>query len=166
MTDFLLWIEGLSYATWLRESGSIWAFPMFLLLHTLGMATMVGGATMISFALMGIWPRNVPIRPLGRLFPMMWGAFFVNLFTGVSIFFKDANSYGHNTDFYVKLVLVGCAVVLMRKMQVSLATEPQLDAGPVPAHLRTLATASLALWFLAIVTGRLIAYVGPVPGLS
>ncbi len=165
MTDFFLWIEGLSYSAWLRESGSIWAFPMFLFLHTLGMATMVGGATMVSFALLGLWPKKVPIRPLGRLYPMMWAAFFVNLFTGVSIFFKDANSYGHNTDFYVKLGLVACAVALMRRMQRALATEAQLDAGPVPAYLRMQAATSFALWFLAIVTGRLIAYVGPVPGL-
>ncbi|MGE3841648.1 MAG: hypothetical protein AB7I50_08680 [Vicinamibacterales bacterium] len=165
MTDFFLWIEGLSYAAWLRESGSLWAFPGYLLLHTLGMATMVGGATMISFALLGLWPRNVPIKPLVRLYPMMWTAFFVNLFTGGSIFFKDANSYGHNTDFYIKLALVTSGVVIMRRIQVAMTTDPQLDAGPVPSYLRTQALAGLACWFLAIVTGRLIAYVGPVPGL-
>jgi hypothetical protein len=37
---------------------------MYLFLHTLGMATMVGGITMISFALLGFWPKGVPIKPL------------------------------------------------------------------------------------------------------
>jgi hypothetical protein len=165
MTDFFLWIEGLGYSTFVRESGSIWAFPMFLFMHTLGMATMVGGATMIAFALLGLWPSNVPIKPLVKLYPMMWAAFFVNLFTGVSIFLKDANSYGHNTDFYVKLVFVSIGVWLMRRMQKDLATDPQLDKGPVPGRLKNLARLSLFCWFAAIIAGRLIAYVGPVPGL-
>lgn len=165
MTDFLLWIEGTSYATFVRESGSLWAFPMYLFMHTLGMATMVGGATMIAFALLGLWPKGVPIKPLVRLYPMMWVAFFINLFTGVSIFFKDANSYGHNTDFYVKLVFVAVGVYLMRRMQGALVNDPQLDKGPVPSQLKNLARLSLLSWFLAIIAGRLIAYVGPVPGL-
>ncbi len=165
MSDFFLWIEGLSFSTFVRESGSIWAFPMLLFLHTLGMATMVGGATMIGFALLGLWPKGLAIKPLVRLYPMMWAAFFVNLVTGLSIFVKDANSYGRNTDFYVKLVFVIVGVVLMRRMQRDLVSNPELDKGPVPSHLKNLAMLSLFCWFAAIVAGRLIAYVGPVPGL-
>jgi hypothetical protein len=163
--DFLIAIEEMGYSTFLRESGSIWAFPMYLFLHTLGMATMVGGATMISFGLLGLWPKGVPVKPLVRLYPMMWAAFYVNLFTGVSIFMKDANSYGRNTDFYVKLVFVILGVVLMIRMKSALIHDPQLDKGPVPGHLKRLAGFSLLCWFFAMVTGRLIAYVGPVPGL-
>jgi hypothetical protein len=163
--EFLLRIEEMGYSTWIRESGSLWAFPMYLFMHTLGMAVMVGGATMISFALLGLWPRRAPIRPLVKLYPFMWTAFFVNLFTGVSIFMKDANSYGRNTDFYVKLVFVITGVVLMRIMQKSVMTDAQLDSGVVPARSRRLAVASLLCWFCAIIAGRLIAYVGPVPGL-
>jgi hypothetical protein len=138
---------------------------MYLFMHTLGMATMVGGATMISFALLGIWPKGAPIRPLIKLYPFMWAAFFINLFTGVSIFMKDANSYGRNTDFYVKLVFVAAGVYLMRVMQKSVMTDPQLDNGVVTSRAKTLAVVSILCWFLAIVAGRLIAYVGPVPGL-
>jgi len=165
MSDYFLWIEGLGYSTFVRESGSIWAFPMYLFMHTLGMATMVGGATMISFALLGLWPKGAPIRPLIKLYPFMWGAFVVNLFTGVSIFMKDANSYGRNTDFYVKLVFVIVGVYFMRLIQKTVLTDPQLDTGVVPARAKRLALVSILCWFLAIVAGRLIAYVGPVPGL-
>ena len=165
MSDLFLRLEALPYSVFVRESGSIWAFPMYLFAHTLGMATMVGGATVISFALLGFWPKGVPIKPLAKLYPMMWVAFYVNLFTGVSIFMKDANSYGRNTDFYVKLVCVAGGVWLMSRMKKSMLADPQLDAGPVPAYLKRMAGLSLACWFLAMVTGRLIAYVGPVPGL-
>src|SRR5262245_5091085 len=130
--DFFLWIENLSYSIFIRESGSLWAFPMYLFMHTLGMAIVVGGALIISFALLGLWPRGVPVKPLVKLYPLMWTAFFVNLFTGVSIFMKDANSYGRNTDFYVKLVFVVIGVVLMMRMKKALLTDSQLDKGPVP----------------------------------
>jgi hypothetical protein len=165
MSDYFLWIENLGYSTFVRESGSLWAFPMFLFMHTLGMATMVGGATVISFALLGIWPKGAPIRPLIKLYPFMWGAFYINLFTGVSIFMKDANSYGRNFDFYMKLVFVIAGVFLMRVMQRSVMTDPQLDNGVVSPRAKALAFVSIFCWFLAIVAGRLIAYVGPVPGL-
>lgn len=165
MVDFLIGIEELSYSTFIRESGSLWAFPMYLFLHTLGMATMVGGATMIAFGVLGLWPRDVPVKPLVRLYPLMWVAFYVNLFTGVSIFMKDASSYGRNYDFYAKLVFVAIGVFLMVRMKSALVNDPRLDKGPVPGHLKRLAGLSLLCWFLAMVTGRLIAYVGPVPGL-
>jgi len=163
--DFLYSIEGLGYSTFIRDSGSLLAFPMYLLAHTLGMATMVGGAVIIAFALLGLWPKGVPIKPLVKLYPMMWAAFFVNLFTGVSIFMKDASSYGRNTDFWIKLACVAVGVWLMARMKKSIVNDPQLDNGPVPAYLKRLAGLSLFAWFLAMVTGRLIAYVGPVPGL-
>jgi hypothetical protein len=162
--EFLKAIEALSYSTWVRESNSIWAFPMYLFAHTLGMSIVAGGAAMISMALLGLWPKT-PLRPLERMFPwMMWG-FYLNAFTGVSIFMKDANSYGRNTDFYVKLVFVIAGVILMRVMQKSVMNDPQLDTGVVPPRSRRLAMVSLLCWFLAIIAGRLIAYVGPVPGL-
>jgi hypothetical protein len=42
---------------------------------------------------------------------------------------------------------------------------PAFDSAPVPGKAKILAWASLGCWFCAIVSGRLIAYVGPVPGL-
>src|SRR5688572_4310898 len=162
--EFLGWLESLSYSAWVRESPSLWAFPALLFVHTLGMSLVAGGAAVISLALLGLWPRT-PLRPLERLYPIMWFGFAINLFTGVSIFLKDATIYGRNFDLYVKLVFVVAGVVLLRVLRKQVFGDPDLDAGPVPARARTLAWASLACWFCAIVAGRLIAYVGPVPGL-
>jgi hypothetical protein len=164
MTDFFLWIEQLSYSSWVRESPSLLAFPLFLFVHTLGMAIVAGGSTLISFALLGMWPKS-PLRPLEKLFPVLWFGFWINLFTGVSIFMKDANAYGHNLDLYIKLVFVAIGLWLMKVTQKQVFGDPNLDAAPVSSRARMLAWASIAAWFCAIVSGRLIAYVGPVPGL-
>ncbi len=163
MQDALLWIERLPFSTFMRESASLWAFPMFLFLHTLGMSIVAGGATIINFAILGLWPKGAPIKPLEKFYPIMWAGFLLNLITGVSMFMKDASSYGNNIDFYIKLVFVAAGVWLLFLMRRRVFGNPQLDNGIVPG--RGLAYASLACWFGAIVAGRLIAYVGPVPGL-
>jgi hypothetical protein len=162
--EFLQWLEQLSSSSWVRESPSLLAFPLFLFVHTLGMAIVAGGSAVISFALLGLWPRS-PLSPLGKLFPMLWFGFWINLFTGVSIFLKDASAYGRNPDLYVKLVFVAAGLWLMTVIRKQVFADPGLDNRPVSSRAKVLAWASLACWFCAIVAGRLIAYVGPVPGL-
>ena len=161
---FLEFLESLSYATWVRESPSLLAFPALLFIHTLGMALVAGGSAVISMALLGVWPRT-SIKPLERLYPVMWFGFWINLFSGVSIFVKDATIYGRNPDVYVKLVFVAAGVVLLTMIRKRIFGGAFPDSGPVPGNAKILAWASLGCWFCAIVAGRLIAYVGPVPGL-
>lgn len=164
MIEFLKAIEQLSYSTWVRESNSIWAFPMYLFMHTLGMSLVAGGSAIISMALLGLWPKT-PLRPLERLYPVMLIGLYVNTFTGVSIFMKDASVYSRNYDFWIKLVFVVLGVVLLFRIRKQVFGDPNLDTRPLPSHARTLAWASLICWFGAICAGRLIAYVGPVAGL-
>ena len=165
LMDRLVDIENLGLSTWVRESPSLWAFPMFLFVHTVGMAMVAGGSAVIAFALLGMWPASAPIRPLERLYPFIWGGFIANMLTGISIFMKDASTYARNPDFFVKLVFVVAGVLVIRRIRHQVFGRADLDRGPLPPSARSLAWASLACWFLAIVFGRLIAYVGPVPGL-
>jgi len=122
-----------------------------------------GGATLISFAFLGLWPKSSPIKPLERLYPIMWWGFGFNLFTGVGLFCADATTRAINPDFWLKLVFVAIGVVAMVRMRKVFAN-PVLASGIVPADGKTWAWVSLVCWFGAIVAGRLIAYVGPVAG--
>jgi hypothetical protein len=158
------WLEGLPFSLWIRESGSLWAFPMFLFTHTLGMALVAGGSTIISFALLGLWPKGAPIKPLEKFYPVMWWGFGVNLFTGVGLFCADATTRASNPDFWIKLVFVFVGVVVIARIRKTVFASPLLDKSAVPGAAM-LAWASLICWFGAICAGRLIAYVGPVAGL-
>jgi hypothetical protein len=162
--ELLAWLEQLSFSAWVRESPSLLAFPGLLFAHTVGLSIIAGGSTVIALALLGLWPK-APIRPLERLYPFIWAGFWVNLTTGASIFMKDATIYGRNPDFYIKLAFVAAGVLLISLTRKLVFGDPHLDVAPVSSRARSLAWASLACWFCAIVTGRLIAYVGPVPGL-
>lgn len=159
---FFEWLEMLFFSQWVRESGSLMAFPMFLFSHTLGMSLVAGGSTLISFAFLGLWPKG-PIKPLEKLFPVMWWGFGINAFTGLGLFCADATTRAINVDFWVKLVFVAVGVFALTRMRRVFAN-PALDNGPVPPEAKTLAWVSLVCWFGAIVAGRLIAYVGPVAG--
>lgn len=164
MMGFFTWLESQGFSLWIRESGSLWAFPMFLFSHTLGMSLVAGGSTIISFALLGLWPKS-PIKPLERLYPIMWWGFGINAFTGLALFCADATTRANNWDFWMKLVFVFAGVLVLKRMRRQVFGNPALDNGPVPRDAKILAWASLACWFGAICAGRLIAYVGPVAGL-
>ncbi len=162
--EFFGWLESLSFSSWVRESGSLWAFPMFLFVHTLGVSIVAGGSTMIAFAVLGLWPKQ-PIKPLEKLYPVIWAGFAANAFTGTGLFMADASTRGINPDFWIKLLFVFAGTVLISVIRKKVFTDPQLDKGPVPSGAKGLALASLFCWFAAIICGRLIAYVGPVAGL-
>lgn len=163
--NFLNALEQMPFSIWVRESGSIWAFPTFLVLHTIGMSIVAGLSAMIDLVLLGCWPK-MPVRPLVRLYPLMWFGFGINAVTGAVLLIADAAAKLTNWDFYVKMtfVLVGMGVLYIMRKQVF--EDPELDDAPVKAKAKRLAWISLVCWFGAITAGRLLAYVGPVSGLS
>jgi len=158
MSDLFTWLESLPLSTFIRQSNSLWAFPMFLFAHTLGMSIVAGGASMIDLALLGCWPRSAPVKPLERLYPAIWVGFWVNLITGSVLLAADATKRLTNPDFFVKMVCVFAGVILLSKMRKKVFDDPQLDVAPVSRQAKVLAWLSLACWFGAILTGRLLAY--------
>jgi hypothetical protein len=162
MTDVLTWISQLPPATFVRESNSLLAFPGFLFVHTLGVSIVAGGSAIIAFALLGMWPAT-SIRPLERLYPVIWFGFWINLITGLGLLMADVLSKGLNPVLWIKLVFVVVGVVVMARLRKTFFRGPDVDR-PVPASAKVLAWTSLVCWFSAIVAGRLIAYVGSTYG--
>jgi hypothetical protein len=160
---WFVWIEGLGFSTWVRESGSLLAFPTLLFLHTLGIALVAGGAAIVCFALLGLWPKGSPIGPLERLFPVIWAGFWLEIVTGVSMFMKDASSYGRNPDLYWKLLFIAVAMGLLAVLRRRVFRDAAVDTRPVPRQARLMAGGVLVCWLAVIVTGRLLAYLNPLP---
>jgi hypothetical protein len=160
MKEFLSSVEQMSLSQWVRDAPTIWAFATILFLHTLGMAIVAGGSAMISFAVLGFWP-SAPIRPLGRLFPLMWFGFGMNAVTGTLMLLAYASNNLLSLDFYVKMALVFTGLFLLTRVRREIFGNPELDQIPVSSNARVLAWASLLCWLGAITAGRLLAYVGP-----
>jgi hypothetical protein len=163
--DILNSIEQSQFSIWVRESSSIWAFPTVLFLHTLGMSMVAGGNAAIDLVLLGIWPKT-PVKPLERLYPVMWWGFWINAVTGTVLLMQDATAKLSNPDFYVKMVFVFTGVAVLKIMRGKVFKDPELDRAPVSGTAKRLAWASLVCWFGAIMAGRLLAYLGPVAGLK
>lgn len=155
MSDWLAALEGTTLATWLRESGSIWAYPLVLTLHTAGMGLLVGLNWTLDLRMLGVG-RRIPLAPLEALFRPMWLGFWVNLATGVMLFAADASTKGSTGLFVVKLVMVGVAVGATMAMRRSVYGGGTAVVRP---GAQALAILSIVLWLAAITAGRMMAYV-------
>jgi hypothetical protein len=155
MMSVLAQLEASAFGSWLRESGSIWAYPAVLTLHTIGLAVLVGANAVLDLRLLGAAPR-IPLAPLERLFPVMWAGFWINAASGVALFVADATTKGTTTLFLAKLGIVVAGVVVLRRIRTTVYGRGPAVASPASTLLAGL---SLSLWLLAIVTGRYMAYI-------
>ena len=78
----LTWLESTKFAVWLGESGSVWAFPTVLTLHTMGMAVLVGASWVLDMRLLGV-NRRVPLSAYRWVFPVVAIGLLVSVVTGV-----------------------------------------------------------------------------------
>ena len=164
MINLLHQLENSGLSTWVRQSGSLWAFPGILLMHTYGMGIMVGIIAGIDLKILGLMPA-LPLAPLQKFLPIVWIAFWVNAITGTVLLAADASMKLTNLDFGIKMAFIVLAVISQRMIQKRVFGGPDPDGGPLPANARMLAVMSLVCWLGAITAGRLLAYVGPTSGL-
>jgi hypothetical protein len=163
MTGVLNTLEHNAFSQWVTNSPSAWAFPTLLFLHTTGMSIVAGGSAIIDLVLLGSWP-TLPVKPLERLYPVIWVGFWMNAITGTVMLCADATAKLSSLDFYLKMIFVFAGVYVLHAMRKTVFADPQLDKGPVPRSAKLWAWASLFCWFAAITAGRLLAYVGPNKG--
>lgn len=158
MMEFLYWIESWPSSTFVRESGSLLAFPTFLFVHTLGASMVAGGSAMLAIAVLGRWPAAT-LRPLDRVYPWVWFGFWINFATGIGLLLADASTKGLNPVLWTKLVFIAVGTALILRARRLIFRAADLDRG-IPGSAKLLAWGSLVCWFGALVAGRLIAYVG------
>jgi hypothetical protein len=163
MKEFCAWLEQTQFSQWVLSSPSIWAYPTILYLHSVGMILVAGICSAIDIRLLGIG-SSIPVKPLEKLYPLMWLGFAISAATGLTLTIADASTKLYNPDFWLKMAFVVAAVWLLQTMRKSVFGDSALDKAPLPGSARRMAWASLFCWFAAIVTGRLLAYLGPVSG--
>ena len=150
MGSVLTQLEYSGLATWIRESGVLYGYPLILFLHTLGLSTLVGLNSAIDLRLLGLG-SGIPLASLERTFGLMWAGFALNAATGSLLFISDATKHASNPAFYLKLVFVALAVATLARMW------NRVFRGHRSGKF--LAAASLGCWFGALSAGRLMAYV-------
>lgn len=154
MDPVFIWIEQLPPSVWIRESVSLFAFPGILVLHTIGMAFLVGSTSALSLRALGV-AQGVEAESLLRFSPVAWFGFVVNSVSGVLLLMAYPAKALTNPVFYLKLLAIGTAIGVV----VRLGRRIRAARGaPLSGRDRLLAGSTLALWALAITSGRLLAY--------
>ncbi len=124
--DLLRAIENSGFGIWVRESGSIWSYPTIIFLHSLGLSFVVGMSVALDLRIVGFAPR-LPLKPLERLYPIMWFGFWLNAASGIALLIADATTMLINPVFYVKMTCVAGAIAVMvvikRQLFASRSTE-------------------------------------------
>ena len=154
---FLEWLESSGFGTFVRESESLLGYPTFSTLHTMGLSIIVGLSTVVAARIVGFAP-TMRLAPLGKLYPVMWFGFAVNLFSGTGLALAAASTTIPNPLFIFKMVSVISAVVILRILQVRVLRNPEVDTKPVDGTSIALAGVLLFLWLAAMIAGRMIAY--------
>jgi hypothetical protein len=159
---FLDWLEALPLSTWVAQSEI--GYPVLLSVHSIGMSGVVGLMLMLDLRVLG-FPAALPVSAFRRLMPFAWAGFVLNLISGVLLFDATAKRLLVNWPFYSKMAAIlaagGVTWLLWRELKAGGLAQPQAGgtAAAASVRARALALTSALLWVLAIVFGRLIAYV-------
>ena len=149
-------LQNSAFTEWFLGSSSIWTYPTVLTLHTVGMAILVGANVAIDLRVLQV-AGAMPLARLRPLYRFIWMGFTINFLSGLVLFVTEAADRVVDPVFYVKIGSIAAALwlgVLVKRRAID-----RVDAPPVPTvQCRWLAAASLGLWGVAIVAGRLMAY--------
>src|SRR5215510_4795709 len=101
MRELLTSVEATRLSIWVRESGSIWSYPMIITFHAYGMAMLAGMSAFIDLRLLG-FARRLPLPPMKRLIWYIKVGFWVSLISGIFLTIGDAGSMLISPIFYIK----------------------------------------------------------------
>ncbi|MDR3213457.1 MAG: hypothetical protein LBT71_06015 [Azoarcus sp.] len=163
MSTLLELAQGLQHSgfgTALAESR--YAFPLIEGTHLIGLSISVGLIFLIDLRLVGLFLRQVPAHTLLRsLLPIVLWGFALIFITGVLLFISEADTIIVSPAFPVKLVLLFLGGLNALYFEFKLSREPAFQsntAAILPDKVRYSGFASLALWTLVIIAGRMLAY--------
>ena len=158
VVDFLQMLQDSAFGVWVSTSPSLFAYPTILMLHTVGLAMVVGPNTVLNLRLLGAG-RRIPLESLRPVFGVMVLGFAVNASTGLALFISEAAEKGTALIFWIKLTVIAVALLVARRTKRDLYGPAAPPANAVAGRLKVLAVLSLCLWLGAIFAGRLMAYV-------
>ena len=58
MAAWLHTLQNSAFSAWVVGSDSIWAYPMILTMHTVGLGIVVGAAVIVDLRLLGVAPAS------------------------------------------------------------------------------------------------------------
>ena len=159
LAPFCTWLAATPVSHFIQLTG--WIIPTLQTIHILAIAAVFSSAVLVDLRLWRLFERDLPVKAVAQRFlPLVWPVLLVLLATGALLIVGDPRRSLLNTTFYIKMVLLACAIAVTAGLQWSLAIDPQFwdrDASRRFAG-RCAATLTLLIWGCIIFAGRWIAY--------
>jgi hypothetical protein len=159
LLGFCEWLAATPWSIALHES--LFMYPLVESVHVLTLCVFVGMSVILDMRLLGLALRRVPASEVtDRLVPWMMAGFVVMFATGLLLFYAIPVRSYQNIFFRLKviaLVLAGTNAVAFHYGVHMRVGEWDRDLLP-PKSARIAGAASLVLWAVIIVCGRMIAY--------
>jgi hypothetical protein len=153
--DILSWLYDLPTGALMREVAIM--FPMMETLHFLGLSALVGSTAIVDLRVLGVG-RSMPFGPMLRLIPLAIAGLLINIVSGFFMFTTDPFMYWPNPAFRFKMVLV--AIAAANALWFLFAEHRKIAALGIDERpdrsARLVALASIILWILVILLGRLL----------
>ena len=153
--EVLQWIKDFPVGAAVRQSR--WLFALGETLHFIGLCLMVGGLLIVDLRLLG-YIRSIPMRAALAFLPFVIVGFVINLVTGIEFFMTDPFMYWPNPAFKLKMFIIllgGLNALVFAAMEHRHVLVLGKDEHTSPLAKVT-ACASLAIWLVVILLGRLL----------
>jgi hypothetical protein len=154
---FFAWLEATSFSVWMRESPSIFSFPIILAVHTIGLGLLAGINVALDLRMLGFAAR-IPLVEFRRLWPFLWLGLWLNVLSGIALLAAYPTKALTNPIFYIKLGLIAVALAILRSVRRFRLDDGTTEAIPRLRSAKALAIASILCWAGAITSGRFLAY--------
>ncbi len=152
-------IEQWPLAAYIAESR--YAFPLIEGAHLIGLSIAVGLLFITDLRLAGVVLKRLPaVQVLHQLRPWVLGGFVAIFVTGGLLFLASASSLVTSAIFAWKLLFIVLAGINAAYFEFVIARKTEIRGGQavLPDAAKFAAVASLCLWTVVIVCGRLIPY--------
>jgi hypothetical protein len=159
LLDLCEWLENTAPAVLVRES--TYGFQILVGLHLLGIILSVGALLWLDLRLLGVTMTRVRVSTLNRsLAPWFLAGFAIMFASGIALFAGFATAAYANVFFRIKISLIVLAGLNALYFHFTTGrTQPDWDASPdPPAAVRLAGLASLAMWGVVVLAGRMMSY--------
>lgn len=153
------WLDSTRLNAAMRTSN--WFFPVFDVIHTLGIVLVAGTIMFVDLRLLGMMLKSEPVAVVvRRIVPWTLRGFALMFVTGGLLFVSEPVKMYHSDAFRFKLLLLALAGLNALLFHATVyRSAPRWDPqAPAPFQAKLAGLLSLALWIAIIAAGRAIAY--------
>jgi hypothetical protein len=159
LLPFCEWLASTDWSIALHES--LYMYPLVESVHVLTLCVFVGMSILLDLRLLGLTLRRVPVAEvIDRLVPWMVAGFVVMVVTGLLLFYAIPVRSYQNVFFRLKVIALVLAGINAWVFHATIHKRVHEwgSAAVAPPRARFAGAASLVLWAVIVVCGRMIAY--------